>query len=386
MKASGIIAEFNPFHNGHKYIVDVAKRNTDCIIAVISGNYVQRGSPAFFNKFLRATSALKCGVDLVIELPSPWSSSFAQNFAIGGMSILKEFNAQQIHFGAECDDIKKLINIAKNDNIKPDSSYKGTYAAARQEAIKNILGAEYSDVLSGSNNNLGIEYIKAADYLKFKTNFIPIKRAFAEHDSNIPSNTICSASYLRENILSDKSALNYVPEVCREIYCKAINNKEYISEEKFSNAVINYLKRKTDFSDLPELSEGIENKLKKAIAISGEYNELLQNIKSKRYTLARVRRLVLSAFLDINNFWTHKEVPYLNVLGFTKRGEEYIRSVSNSLKKPLVFSNKPSSALSEDAGKLLHQESVRNDIYMSMLHKPLESGNDYTFGLIKENH
>lgn len=385
MKSSGIIAEFNPFHNGHKYIVDIAKSNSECVVAVISGNYVQRGSPAFFNKFIRTTAALKCGVDLVIELPSPWSTSFAQNFATGGLSILKELSVNEIYFGAECDNLEKLKNIALIDDIKPPSSYKGTYANARQLSITNELGAEYSDVLNGSNNNLGIEYIKAANKLSYMVNFVPIKRIGATHDSDIPSGKLSSGSHIRDIILSDDTALNYIPEECWQLYEQAIMNKEYISATKFSNAVISYLKRKSDFTNLPELSEGIENRLKKAISISAQYEELLQNIKTKRYTLARVRRLVLSAFLDLDNYWTHKEVPYLNILGFTKRGEKYLKQHSSLITKPLIFSNKPSSLLSDKANKLLNNECIRNDIYMSMLESPVESGSDYTFGIIKEN-
>ena len=385
MKASGIIAEFNPFHNGHKYIVDIAKCNSDCVVAVISGNYVQRGSPAFFNKFIRTTAALNCGVDLVIELPSPWSASFAQNFATGAISILKELSVSEVYFGAECDNLEKLKNIALIDDIKPDVSYKGTYATARQLSITNKLGSEYSDILNGSNNNLGIEYIKAANKLSYMVNFIPVKRVGSAHDSDITSGNFSLGSHIRDIILSDNIALNYVPEECRTLYKQAIKNKEYISDTKFSNAVISYLKRKSDFTILPELSEGIENRLKKAISISNQYDELLQNIKTKRYTLARVRRLVLSAFLDLDNYWTHKEVPYLNILGFTKRGEKYLKQCSSGSTKPLVFSNKPSTPLSTEVNKLLNNECIRNDIYMSMLESPIESGSDYTFGIIKEN-
>lgn len=383
MKSSGIIAEFNPFHNGHKYIVDSAKRESDCVVAVISGNYVQRGTPACFSKFVRAKAAIESGVDLIIELPSPWSTSFAQNFAIGGISILKELNVDNIVFGCENNELEKLEKIAKNDNFDFDKTFKGTYAGARQQAVENALGKEYSKLLESSNNNLAIEYIKAANYLNFKTKFKPIKRIGAEHDGDKATENIASASKIRELLTNNNGYKNFVPESAYKIFESALKSNEYFSYEKFSNAIISQLRKRDVFTTLPELSEGIENRLKKAVQHASNYDELLDSIKTKRYTLARVRRLVLSAFLDMDCCWLHEEVPYLNVLGFSKVGEMYLKEISKWLKKPLVFSMKPSKSLDKKTNLLLNKECERNDVFMSLLHNSLPCKSDYINGIIK---
>ena len=383
MKVSGIIAEFNPFHNGHKYIVDSAKKTSDCIIAIISGNYVERGTPAYFSKFIRAKAAIENGVDLVIELPSPWSTSFAQNFAIGGVSLLKELKVDNIVFGCESDELNKLEKIAANDNFVFDKDFKGTYASARQQAIETNLGKEYSILLETPNNNLAIEYIKAAKFLRFDTKFIAIKRLGVGHDDDIVTDNIASASKTREMLQNGENIDSFVPDSANKIYTTALENKEYLSEEKFNNAVISQLRRFNNFKELPELSEGIENRLEKAILKASNYNELLDLIKTKRYTLARVRRLVLNAFLGIDSSWLHKEVPYINVLGFSKTGEKYLKEVSDSLSKPLIFSMKPNIPLDKEAELLLNKECERNDIYMSLLQTAQPCKSDYTHKLIK---
>lgn len=383
MKVSGIIAEFNPFHNGHKYIVDSAKKTSDCVIAIISGNYVERGTPAYFSKFVRAKAAIENGVDLVVELPSPWSTSFAQNFAIGGVSLLKELNVDNIVFGCENDELEKLETIATNDTFVFDKDFKGTYANARQQAIENNLGKEYSKLLETPNNNLAIEYIKAAKLLNFDTNFKAIKRIGVGHDENEVTDNIASASKIREMLKSGENIDSLVPEQSNKIYCTALKNKEYLCEEKFSNAVISQLRRFNNFKELPEISEGIENRLEKAILKASNYNELLELIKTKRYTLARVRRLVLGAFLGIDSSWLHKEVPYINVLGFSKAGEKHLKAISEELLKPLIFSMKPNKPLDKQVELLLNKECERNDVYMSLLRCPLPCGSDFTNRIIK---
>ena len=176
---------------------------------------------------------------------------------------------------------------------------------------------------------------------------------------------------------------SFIPENAYEIYNKAIMNNEYLNEEKFSNAIISQLRKQVELDNLPELSEGIENRLKKAVQHASTYDELLDSLKTKRYTLARVRRLVLSAFLDMDCCWLHEEVPYLNVLGFSKVGEMYLKEISKRLKKPLVFSMKPSKSLDKKTKLLLNKECERNDVYMSLLYNSLPCKSDYTNGIIK---
>ncbi len=384
MKIAGIISEFNPFHNGHKYIIDKIKAENDCVIAVMSGNFVQRGEPAIIEKHKRAKAALLSGVDMVIELPSPWSSSFAENFAFGAVSLLKEAKVGTIYFGSECDDIEALKAIADADfSVNIDQQNGETFAKARENAIKELLGDNYSEILKGANDNLGIEYLKASKKLSFNVKFKTIKRVFASHDSAETGSNICSASLLRENIDSSLFLAQYTPIEAFKIFLEEITNSKVYDEEKYSTAAISYLRRKDDFSSIPDISEGLDMKLKKEISAAENLNQLFELIKSKRYTLARIRRLVLSAFLDQENYWSLKTVPYINILGFSNVGEQALKLISKSSNIPLVFSGKANPPLDTEAQMLFNKECERNDVYASLLKSPYPCGLDYSEGLIK---
>ena len=382
MKIAGIISEFNPFHNGHKYIIDQIKKENDCLVTVMSGNFVQRGEPAFLDKHPRAHAALKAGVDLVVELPSPWSASFAGNFAFGAVSLLKELNIQSLYFGSETNDIEALETIAKIDEeLKPGLFGGITFAKGREQELSKIKNID-SSLLKGANNNLAIEYIKARNKLNCDFQVKCIERIDSIHDSDIKSENICSASYLRNNF-SKENALKYIPVEALAPTNDEISKGYYIDYERFSIAVITYLRRLKDFSNLPDISEGIENKLKKEIQNAKDYNELIFSIKSKRYPLARIRRLILSAFLDMDNSYSLKPVPYINVLGMTKKGEEIIKFVAQNSNLPIIMSGKSSKPLDKETELLLNNEYIRNDIYSSLLKSSYPCGRDLRSRIIK---
>lgn len=381
MKVSGIIAEFNPLHNGHKYIIDVMKQSSDCTVAVISSSFVQRGEPAFFSKFARANTALKSGIDLVAELPCHWSCSFAENFAIGGVSLLKELSVSDIFFGTECDDINTLKNIAELDIDVSNKLKSGvTFAKMRQNEIENALGNAAATASAMPNNNLAIEYIKACKTLDFAPKLNPVMRQGVGHDDKNTAERFCSASYLRDNI---SELQNFVPKSAYNIFKNELARKTYINYEKYQNAVLTFLRRQQDFSYLPELSEGIENRLKKAILKSLSYDELLANIKTKRYTLARVRRLLASAFLRLDNRFCKQPVPYINVLAASKKGLLLLSKISNTSDLPLVIAGKVNKTLDNSTKMLLNKEREISDIYFSLTNGVMPCGTDSTVGIIK---
>ena len=387
MQICGIVAEFNPFHNGHQYIINKFSAPENCILSVMSGNYVQRGEPALFSKYTRAEVALKCGVDLVVELPSPWSSSCAQNFSFGAISLLKNCGIDKLFFGSESGDLEILRNIATADrNLKlEDVQLKSgkTYAQLRQEVLSRQLGIDCEKILEGANNNLGIEYLKAMLDLDCDFTVETLSRSGADHDSSLTSDNICSASYLRELIKKEKNIDKYIPTDVVNLYKRSIESGKYIDYSFYERDVISFLRRLTNFDFLPDVSEGIENKLIKEIRNAVNYEELLSNIKSKRYTLARLRRLVLTAYLKIDKQWFLKEVPYINVLGFTKKGEAALKHIVETTKLPIIISCKSNKPLSPQAQQLLNEEHIRNDLYMSLLLTPTRCGTDYTNGIIK---
>ena len=384
MTISGIVSEFNPFHNGHRHIIDKMNKESDCVIAVMSGNYVQRGDPAVFSKYLRTKAALLCGVDLVIELPSPWSAAGAEGFAFGAVSVLQRAGINALYFGCEYPDIGTLIAIAEADrNLPVNAKPNETFAKARERALSETLQFDCSKILNSPNCNLAVSYIKAKDRLGADFSLHPVQRIGTAHDSGQTIADISSASYLREHIENGVLFDEFVPKESVELYKSAMFSGQYLNENHFKLAAFLKLRAMTDFSNLPDLSEGLENRLLKAVKDSKSYDDVISAAKTKRYTEARIRRLVLSAFLEADRQLFKKTVPYLNILGMSKRGEAQIKRIAANAKIPLIYSGKPSFPLDKEGEILLNKEVVRNNIYSALLYNPGPSYEDLTNGVIK---
>jgi len=388
MSAVGIIAEFNPLHSGHKAVIDAASNNgKNTVISVISGNFVQRGDTAVIPKHKRAEAALKCGVDLVAELPVCWSMSTAQNFALGGVSQLIGIGCDEIMFGSECGDIELLTETA-DILASPDFSCalaeelkKGiTFAKAREKAAEK-LGAD-AVVLSNPNDNLGIEYISAAKKLGSTIKFRCIKRIGAPHDSDELYESAVSASFLRAKIMEGNFgfAEKYMPPEIRGIL-----QKDIISDiTKIENAILCSLRQltKEDFKKISDLSEGLENKIFFSSRVAVSLEELYNMIKSKRYTLARIRRLVLSAFLNIDSTFFLKSPPYIRILGLSDRGAEHLSGIKTSV--PIITKGTQIRELDSACQKVFETESRATDIYALTLGKPQPTGIEFTSKFLKK--
>lgn len=385
MAVVGIIAEFNPFHTGHKYLLDAAKRK-GTVVCALSGNFVQRGDVAFLEKRKRAEAALLCGADLVVTLPVVFSMSTAQSFALGGVSVLKECGCDTVMFGSECGDINTLLetaDILESDAFKIELAKELkngiTFAAARQKAAEKC-GAK-KDILKGANNNLGIEYIIAAKRLLWDVKFETVKRLGAAHDSKNETEFV-SSSYLREVLETDfERAKKYLPNETHGIY----QDQNYGDIKLLESAVLTSLrqKEKADLQRLPDLSEGVENKLYEVSRKAATLNELYSGIKVKRYTSARIRRLVLSAFLGIDNRFFLKPVPFLQILGMSKSGQALLKKIVKETRVPVILRAKDTENLSGDAKGAFKIETKATDIYMLSLKKPLPCGKEYTAKIIK---
>ena len=350
----------------------------------MSGNFVQRGEPAIFNKFTRTKAALLCGADIVVELPSPWACSFAENFAFGAVSILKEFNVNKLYFGSETLNINLLKQIAEVDtNLKIKDCKNKTYATLRSEAIKELLGKEAFEILKTPNNNLGIEYIKASNKLGANFEFVPIERKNVDHDSWDIVDNFTSATNLRDLIVNNKPFLSFVPLELHKLYECEIDNGKYLDYKKFQNGVITYLRRINDFSNIPDIDFSLEKRLTKAIIKAKTLDELLELVKTKRYTLARIRRIITNAYLAQKSDYILKEVPYINILGFTKNGEKTLKNAAKSSEVPFVTATKFNKPCDNKTNELLKEETIRNDIYSSLLINPDECKKDFTNGIIK---
>lgn len=388
MQNIGIIAEFNPFHTGHKYLLDSIKAKNNAVTVVMSGNFVQRGQTAILPKAIRAAAAIKNGADLVIDLPTPWAMSTAQNFAFGGVSILKNLgNVDGICFGSECGDIdllKSTAAILKSEEftqkLTANLESGETFAKIRSNTIKQ-WGESYEEVLLNPNDTLACEYIFAADRLNFNTNFSCIKRIGAAHDSLEQASHV-SATLLRKSILEND--LTFTEQFMPNSHIDFNNVSDIKNIEKAILADLRIKATNGQLKNIADSSEGIENRLKTAIMKAGSLDELYDLVKTKRYTHARVRRLVLSAFLGIDNSFAFHEVPYIRVLGFTKTGEQILKDAKAKCKVPIITTASQVKSLDEFSQKVWQKDCDATDIFSLSLTVPQSCGNEYYHKIIKE--
>ena len=387
MARVGIIAEFNPLHSGHELLINEAKNLGD-VVCAISGNFVQRGDCAIVSKEIRARSALIAGAELVCEIPVLWSMSTAQNFALGGVSALAALGCDTLVFGSEAGDTEPLIKICHILESDEFSDLLGkymkngtTFATARQRACEE-LGAE-KGILDKPNNNLGIEYILASRRLGVDMNFKTVKRMGAAHDS-AEVDTFVSASLLREKLLSGDR--DFCSRYMSEDVLKLYKDENIADIRRLEKGVLAVLRTKSlkDLKKLPDLSEGVENKLFSAIKTATSLENLYSEIKVKRYTLARVRRLVLSAFLGFDDEFFMKPLPFVRVLGRNKTGEKIVRSAKKQSNVPIIMRVGEIKKLPDTAQKVFETEVRATDLYNLSLSSPLVSGKEYTFKLLTE--
>lgn len=386
MSGVGIIAEFNPLHTGHKRIIDYAHTLGDTVVCVISGNFVQRGDVAVISKHQRAKFALLCGADIVAEMPVLWSMSTAQNFALCGVWQLYNLGCDKIVFGSECGDIKALSKAAEilcSDGFFDIAAQKAksgvTFAVAREQAAAE-LGVDFT-LLRNPNDNLGIEYISAAKKLNLPIEFHCIKRQGAGHDSSVITDGYVSSSFIREELI--KGNIGYTERFMpREI--RGIIQEEHVADiKRLENAILYSLRAKTadDFKNLPDISEGLENKIYFSARVATNLDELYNMIKTKRYTMARIRRLVLSAFLGFDNKFFMTTPPYVRVLGFSNKGLSHLKLPQGVI--PIVTRAAQIKLLDSDAQEVFDTECRATDIYNLSLKKPLECGSEQRMKLLK---
>lgn len=387
LAAIGIIAEFNPLHSGHARLIAEAARLGD-VVCVMSGNFVQRGDAAIAEKHIRAKAALLAGADLVIDLPVYWAMSTAQNFALGGVSLLAAAGCRTLIFGSECGDISKLSAACGvlgseifRERLASELKKGVTFAAARDSAAASA-GLERG-ILDLPNNNLGIEYMLAAKRLGLDIEFLTVRREGAGHDSDKVFGNYASGSLLREKLKAGDMnfAARYMPESVLPLF-----RKENLADiKRLERAVLATLRvrRTEELARLPDISEGIENKLFSAIKLATGLEELYNMIKTKRYTHARVRRLVLSAFLGLDSSFFLKTPPYLRVLGFSRSGGELLRKVAAESPVPVILRAAEINSLPEEARRVFEAECRAADLFALALENPPACGSEYTAKLIK---
>ncbi|MBE6730963.1 MAG: nucleotidyltransferase family protein [Ruminococcaceae bacterium] len=379
----GLICEFNPLHNGHKYILDKIKEECQYTVCVMSGNFVQRGDAAIIDKWNRAECALKLGADLVIELPVWNSVSTAEKFAFTGVHLLHSLGCvDKIYFGSECGDADKLKTAAKltvdseiNALIRENKNDGATFAKVRENAVKKLYGEEISGLFKESNNILGIEYIKALNKLESNIEPLTIKRYKAGHNEGIVEN-FASATKIRELISTKEEVKSFVPDITNTF----IENSDLADIKNIERAILCKLRSlsPTDLLNIPDVSEGLENRIIEGANENTDLNGLYLYIKTRRYSHARIRRIILSSFLNIT-----KELPlegkYLRILGMTKKGEEILKEKKNTLPYVLSYSD----AKKNNLEKYFEFEARCDSIYELSKNTPNKGNGYFTHKLIK---
>ncbi len=392
MKVSAIIAEYNPFHNGHKYHIEETKRRTDnsFVMVIMSGNFVQRGEPAIIEKRERAKAALMNGADLVVELPVPWATASAERFARGAVYIAAQAGiVDYLSFGCESDDISSLEQIARilNDKVyfRQIKDYYDdnmcSYAQARSAVVSEILGKDCTEMMMKPNNILAIEYIRALQSFKSPIKPLGVVRQNAEHDSALASGNMTSAMNIRNLIRTGKSYEKFVPSNTLKIFDEAQKNNIFPSRySRLETAVLADLRRKqpSDLASVPDVAEGIEYRILEAAKNSVSLDEVFDKVKTKRYAHARIRRIILSSFLGITEQDVSTLPPYIRVLGLNDNGRAMLKEMKSRFFFPVIMKYGDVKYLDDNAKNIFMKESLATDIYNLSLPERRICGTDMT--------
>lgn len=368
MKTAAVVAEYNPFHSGHKYQLEQTRAaGATHIVAVMSGNFVQRGEAAIYDKYLRASAAVKCGADLVVELPLPWATGTAQTFARGAVGLAKALgNIDMLSFGCENSDLPALQKLADTlyseeyENIISSLlSQNKTFASIRQDAVEALCGADIAKLLEKPNNILAVEYIAAAKNTGCNFGFNAVSRVGDGYNETAYSGSgFASATAVRETIRKNQFDFTLVPEEVRALYTGGFSD--------FSRLDLAVLSRLRAFSTkeialAPDISEGLENRIYSAIREAVSVEDLLEKIKTKRYTAARIRRIILSLFLGVTAQDSVGTPPYIRILACNEKGKEILNSARPAL--PVVGRASQLKELDGRAGEIFSLECKADDIY-----------------------
>lgn len=340
MNVIGIIAEYNPFHLGHLYQINEIKKHypDSIIIAIIGTNFTQRGDISILNKWDKTKIALEYNIDLVIELPTIYATQSADIFAYGAIKILNELKIDTLVFGTESDDIDSLIKLA-NIQIN-DSSYNKlvksyldeglNYPTAMSKALNQITNIK----IDKPNDLLALSYIKEIIKNNYKITPVSIKRTNDYHGKDIKSKII-NASLIRNMLKENKDITSYIPNLTNKYLYKNIT-----IDNAFNYLKYNIINNKDNLNTYLTIDEGIENRIIKNINKSNNWEELINNLKTKRYTYNKLNRMLIHLLLNIKKEDNNQEI-YLKILGFNQSGRTYLNKIKKDLNLDICTTYKP---------------------------------------------
>ena len=377
MKLSGMVCEYNPFHNGHlHHIMETRKNGATHIVAVMSGNFVQRGDVAIMDKHTRAKLAVRSGVDLVIELPVQFCLSSAENFAAGAIYLLNSLGAvEELSFGSECGDVGLLLKaldtvemtaVSKASVIRSIMEKGYTFPKALNSVI-NGTDPEIAYLITQPNNMLAIEYLRALKKLASPIEPFTVARKSAQHDSSQPVDGFASASFIRENIMKRSGGFRidrYTPKLWADTIKNDISAGRTASLKNLERVILYKLRNTSpqEIASVNDVGQGLEYRIFNSRNASS-FEELIYTVKTKRYTMARIKRIMLSLLIGIHKEDMNCMPPYGRILAFNDRGREILAYAKNYASIPYAASIAKLSHLSETAGKFAELEEKASDVY-----------------------
>lgn len=355
MKTLGIICEYNPFHTGHKYHIKKTREQCDCVVCAMSGSFTQRGEATLFDKYMRAESAVKCGANLVIELPFFAAVSSANYFAGYGVRLLSEM-CGGISFGSECGSIEEL---------KKRREPSGNLVKQRLKEGKSYAAAAAVSQRGTPNDILGTEYLRAAE--KYNMETITVKRCGADYDSETAEGEFISAAACRKYILNgeEEKILKYIPKEVHDIFIDYVKNKNYAVTPDILSVILRY--DKNALLDNPYVKEGIENRFYEAANMFLHNEDILNYVKSKRYTRTTLSRIAACAYVGLKKRdfekYINGNIEYIRVLAADKTGMNIVSGLKKQGKN-IIVNYSDSKNLSPVGKKIFELEKKASDIRM----------------------
>lgn len=397
MKVIGVVCEYNPFHRGHLLQLEKARASLEgesCLVCAMSGDFVQRGEAAVYDKFTRAEAACRCGADLVVELPLPWSLSSAEGFARGAVSLLAALGADYLSFGSESGDRESLweLSAVLADPALPREirelmhrERNLAFAEARERIAALHLG-DKAALLRDPNDILGAEYLKAIRQLGLQMEPLVIRRQGAGHDQPGCGEGPCSASELRRRLRAGESLEGEIPAEADAVFARErAMGRELADGERLELALLSRLRmlEKAAFETLPDGGEGLGLRLWHAVQEGRGLEEILLAAKSKRYAHARLRRMALSAALGLGAEDQRGLPPYARILAFTSRGRELLGALEPAL--PVLTKPAAVRKLPEKAQRVFTLGAAAHDLYALALPawREIRPGEDWRRGPIR---
>lgn len=383
-----IISEYNPFHFGHLYHLNesISQTNADFKIAIISGNFVQRGEPSIINKWEKAKVALSAGFDLVLELPTLYAISSAENFANGSIKIADQIGSDFVSFGTESGDLEKLKKLSslinKNEKeyiarVKEKIADGFSYPKSQELVIDEMFGDEFSGVCK-PNNILGLEYLKSLDAISSDIVPITVKRDFEKSSSSDVR------ALLRTSGFNVEDLRGMIPYFSYDVLSENIENGNAVLSLRAFEKEIIYILRTIDsekLKDIPDVPENMLSNLKKIACSTNSLDELITALKNKSITQARIQRILLYVLLGITKSdmdLSKRITPYVRVLGMSENGKKILSEISKDVNVVTSVKSFEKSCDDSDLLRMLEIDKMATDVYTLAYANGSVANLDYT--------